>query len=208
EVFRVEHAVIGRFSVAPDQLLFMQPDQLNLSGDIILDGRIEEEYLFIGAGSLGRPEIGDLRIQFSTFENDQEVTVFGAQNEDRLQPFNGPKDSVLYRVYPTDRESAIDAMRTEFLTLLWSFRAGGIAMMWLGLVTIVSPLTNLIGNVPLVGGLGRSAAAIVALIIALVLGTITIIISAILNSVVAMIVILLLLLGGFFYWRNQQVKGG
>ncbi|MEM7334204.1 MAG: TMEM43 family protein [Chloroflexota bacterium] len=204
EVFRVEHAEIGRFSVAPDQLLFMQQRDLPLSSNIILDGRIEEEYLFIGSGSLAQPDIGDLRIQFSTFENDQQVTVFGAQNENRLQPFTGPKDSLLYRVYPGDRDTAIEAMRTEFLTILWGFRAAGIGMMWLGLMTMVSPLTNLIGNVPIVGGLGRFAAAFVFLFVAIVLGSITIVISAILNSIVAMIVIFILLIGGFFYWRSRQ----
>ena len=202
--FTVQQATIGNFSTDTSQLLFMQQEALQLTSKIVLEGMLVGEYIFIGSGTLSSPEVGDLRIKYTAFANDQNATLFGEQHETQLRPFSGPKESVLYRAYPGDRDSAIAAMRAEFLTLLWGVRIGGLVMMWLGLSAIVTPLTNLLEGVPLLGNLGRTAISIVAFLIAFILTTITIIISAILNSIVAMIVIFLLIVGGVIFWRNRQ----
>lgn len=202
--FTVSNATVGEYGVNTNSLFFMNQEVLPLSDSMVLEGKSFGEHIFIGSGSLEQPEVGDIRIQYTAYPNNQQATVFGQQVDGDLRPFTGPKDSLLYRAYPTDRETAISNMRTEYLALLWAFRFGGLMMMWSGMALAISPLTNLLGAVPLVGNLGRTAINIVAFIIAFVLTTITVIISAILNSVVALIVIVLLVAGGLYYWKMSK----
>lgn len=202
--FTVQNASLGAFRVDTADLFFMEKEPLPLTNKMVLDGELVEEYLFIGSGTLSRPEIGDVRIKYAVFPNGETVTVFGEQRESQLRPFTGPKETLLYRAYVGDRESAIASMRTEFLRILWGFRAGGFVMMWIGLMTMVSPLTRLMGAVPLVGGLGQTAVAIVTFLVALLLSGITIIISAILNNIFALITVAILIVAvGVFFWQRR-----
>ncbi|MCA9926987.1 MAG: TMEM43 family protein, partial [Anaerolineales bacterium] len=203
--FTVPAASLGSFSVNPNSLFFMQKEDVALREGMLLQGHLAENYIFIGKGTLNEPEVGDLRISYKAFPNDQSVTLFGEQYENQLRPYIHKDDTLLYRVYPSDRETAIASMHTEFLTLLWGFRVGGFIMMWLGLMVIASPLTRLLGYLPILGNAGRFVINLVALAIAAVLSLITVIVSAILHSPIALITILLLLIaGGVFLWRNHD----
>ena len=204
QTFTVSAATIGAFRVDPGELFFMEKEEVPLREGMLLQGRMLENYIYIGEGSLEDPEIGDLRISYAAFLNDQSATLFGKQDEGELGPYIHKNDTTLYRAYPSDRETAIASMRTEYLTWLWGFRAGGFVLMWLGMMMVASPLTTLLGYIPILGNAGRLAIAAFALAVALVLSTITIIVSAILHSPVALITILLLfIVGGLFLWRQQ-----
>lgn len=204
EEFTVSSISLGAYSANPTSLFFMQKEDVQLSEGMLLEGRVANNFIFIGKGTLNEPEVGDLRISYKAFANDQSVTLFAEQYENQLRPFT-QKDTILYRAYPTDRETAITSMRTEFLTLLWASRVGGLMMMWIGLMVMVSPLTRMLGYLPIVGEAGRFVISLVAFAIAFVLSLITIIISAIIHSPIALITILLLLIaGGVFLWQRKN----
>ena len=205
EEFTASTLTLGQYSANPNSLFFMKKESLQLTEGMLLDGRVAEDYIFIGKGTLNDPEVGDLRVSYKAFVNDQQVTLFGEQYENQIRPFSH-KDTILYRVYPSDRETAIASMRTEFLTLLWSFRVGGLFMMWFGLLAIVSPLTRLLGYVPLVGEAGRFLISAMAFGIAFVLSLTTVIISAIIHSPIALLTIMVLTIAGaVFLWRRRDV---
>lgn len=205
EAFTAVSATIGPFETFPDQLFFMQKERLALDGGLLKEGRVDGDYLFIGEGSVGQPQIGDLRIWYDVFPNGQQVTLFAEQEGNQLRPYVARNDAILYRAYPSDRETAIASMRSEYLTLLWGLRVGGLMMMWIGMMVFVSPLTQLLGRVPILGDAGQAVIAVVAFVIAFSLSLITIIISAILHSPIALIILLLLIVGaGIFAWQRRQ----
>ncbi|MCP5094398.1 MAG: hypothetical protein GY943_02465 [Chloroflexi bacterium] len=204
EAFTVPSVSLGAFNANTGNLFFMQKEDLVLTEGMLAEGHLVDNYIFIGEGTLDDPEVGDLRIAYEGFANEQSVTLFAEQYENQLRPFT-QDDTVLFRVYPSDRESAIASMRTEFLTLIWGFRVGGLLLMWIGLMTIVSPVTRLLGYLPLVGDAGRFVISIIAFAIAFVLSLITIVVSAILHSPIALITIFILVIaGGVFLWRKRE----
>ncbi len=209
EEFTVSSASVGAFSVEPNALLFMQKVALPLSEGLLVAGRVADEYIFIGEGTLNNPEVGDLRISYKVFLNDQSVTLFAKQDESQLRPYIHKDDTLLYRAYPSDWKTAVSSMRSEFLTLLFGFRAAGFVMMWIGLMTIASPLTTLLGRLPILGNAGKMVISVVAFIIAFILSLITIVVSAILHSPITLIAIfILLIVGGVYLWRKREEGGG
>jgi len=204
EKFTVSSAAIGAFTVDPNALFFMQKEVVQLREGMLLQGQVADNYIFIGHGTLNEPEVGDLRMSYKAFANDQSVTLFGEQHENTLRPYT-QKNTVLYRVYPSDRETAVADMHTEFLTLLWAFRVGGFMMMWVGLMAMASPLTSLLGYLPVLGNAGRLVISFAAFAIAFVFSLITIVISAILHNPISLITIfILLIIGGVFLWRRRD----
>ncbi len=209
EEFTVSSVSIGAFNADPDALLFMQKEELALREGALVAGRAVDEYIFIGKGTLTDPEVGDLRISYKGFLNDQSVTLFAEQNGGQLQPYLYKDETLLYRAYPSDWKTAVSSMRSEFLTLLFGIRAAGFVMMWVGLMTIASPLTTLLGRLPILGNAGKLVISFIAFVIAFILSLITIVVSAILHSPITLIGIFILLVGGGVYlWRKREEEEG
>ncbi len=205
EEFTVSSVSLGKYSANPNSLFFMQKKAVQLREGMLLQGRVANNYIYIGNGTLNEPEVGDLRISYKAFANDQSVTLFGEQYENQLRPFT-QKDTILYRVYPTDRETAIADMHTEYLMLLWATRFGGLMMMWIGLMAIASPLSRLLGYLPIIGNAGRLVISFTAFVIAFVLSLVTIIVSAILHSPITLLLILIVIIAGSVYWWQRRDK--
>lgn len=207
DTFTVSAATLGAYTVDPANLFFMQKEDLALREGMLRQGQLVENYIFIGAGTLGSPQVGDLRISYKAFANDQAVTVFAQQDGNQLRPYTHRDDITLYRVYPGDRAAGIAGMRTEYLTLLWAVRVGGFVLMWVGLMVFVSPLTRLLGRLPIIGEAGRLVISIVAFLVAAVLSFITIVISAVLHSPIALITLfVLLIVAGVLLWQRREGK--
>lgn len=205
ETFTVESMTLGNYAVGANQLFFRQKQSVNLEPAMLQMGKIDDDYLYIGVQSVADPNVGDIRVQYSGFANGQDVTLFGQQDGDEIRPYIHRDDTLIFRVYPSDRDSAIASMRSEFLALLWGFRGGGFMMMWIGLMAIVSPLTNLLGRVPVLGDAGNFVIGAAAFGIALVLSVITIIISALLQNPIALVILFLAIVGGgIFIWQQQK----
>jgi hypothetical protein len=202
ETFTVDSVAVGAFRLDPDELFFMEKEEVRLREGMLRQGRLEENYIFIGEGELDDPEVGDLRIKYEAFYNGQEGTVFGEQDERGIRPYTHNDGTTLYRAYPSDRETALESMHTEYLTLLWGARLGGLVMMWVGMMLIVSPLTNLLGYLPLVGDAGRAVISFFAFVVAFFLSAITIVVSALLHNPIALAVVLLVfIVSGLVLWR-------
>jgi hypothetical protein len=202
KTFSVDNLSVGAFRLDPNALFFMEKEEVALREGMLRQGRLEENYIFIGEGELNNPEVGDLRIKYEAFYNEQEGTVFGEQDERGIRPYTHSDGTVLYRAYPADREAALASMHTEYLTLLWATRAGGLVMMWVGMMLVISPLTNLLGYLPLVGDAGRAVIGFFTFVIAFLLSAITIIVSALLHNPIALaVVVLSCIIGGLVLWR-------
>lgn len=208
ETFKASSLTLDAYTLSSKNLFFRGQEPLNLEPSMLREGRIDGDYHYIGSGSIADPTVGDLRIQYTAFANNQRVTVFGQQDGAELRPYTHRDDTILFRAYPGDRESAIATMRSEFLAMIWGFRGGGFVMMWIGMMLIISPLTNILGRVPVLGNAGNAVIGAVAFVIALVLSAVTIVISAILHNPIALAIIFLLIVGaGVLIWRQQRSEG-
>ena len=78
-------------------------------------------------------------------------------------------------------------------------------MMWIGMTMVFTPLHALLDVIPFLGSISRNLLGCALFPIALVLSAISILISMLLHSIVAMVVITLLLGGlGFYAWKKKQ----
>lgn len=143
---------IGAFAVDLAMLDLPAAEQLELNRSVLRRGSQEQvsgNYIFRGFGTLERPEIGDIRISFKVVRGDREVTAFGEQQGERLEPYWSEKyDAVLYRALDGNRASAIEQLDTEHTITGWVLRGVSLLMLWGGLALALWPISALISVLP------------------------------------------------------------
>ena len=157
--------------------------------DIYEETELKSNYIFIGEGSFTVPEVGDLRISYSAVKTNLDVTIFGQLDENKIVNYVDEDDNKLYRIFTGTREEAISTLHTEHVASTWIFRAVGFLMMWIGLGALLGPISTVLDFLPFLGKASRSIIGVITFIIALGLSALTIIISMIVHSLVAMIII-------------------
>ncbi len=134
---------------------------------------VNNQYVF--AANPDAPQVGDVRIGFARGDVSR-VSAVGQQAGDKLQPYtasNGREVFLIQAGNASASEMFKDAIEGNvFLT--WVIRAGGLLMMFVGLMLSFAPLTGTLGQLPLIGGLIRGGASLVALVMTLALGSIVI----------------------------------
>lgn len=143
---------LGAFAVDLAMLDLPAAEQLELNRSVLRRGSQEQSsgrYIFRGFGTLENPEIGDIRINFKVVRGDREVTAFGEQQGERLEPYWSEKyDVVLYRALDGSRASAIEQLDTEHTIIGWVLRAVSLLMLWGGLALVLGPISALISVLP------------------------------------------------------------
>ncbi len=203
--FTAPAAHVGVFAVEPNRLGLPGTEAVTLTPDALVEGtkgKVENNYLFTGRGSLQSPIVGDVRIQFTAVPANINVTVFGKQQGSSLIPYVRGNDT-LYTAFRGDRDSAIAAMHSSYQTMGWVLRLIGFLMMWGGLTMITGPISTFLDVLPFLGNLSRTAISIVAFGIAAVLSLITIVISALVHNPIALL-LLLLFIGGIGWLLYQR----
>lgn len=214
--FTVNTAQVGIYAIDPGsveypELSLLNPEDVTYNdlANSQFDYYLEGEYLYIGYGTLSNPEIGDIRVQFSAIEQDQQVTIFGDVSGERIIPHPTKNDDQLYRIFFIGRESAIAQMHGEYTTALWGFRIGGFLMMWCGIFLVISPITFLISFIPALEKAGNFLIGAITLPIAAILSFLIIIVSFIAHRPIILISLLVLIGGGigaliYFSRKNTQ----
>lgn len=163
-----------------------------------------DKYIFKGFGTLENPEIGDMRISYSTMPADQEVTVFGQLNDTNITPYIGEKNSTLYRIFSGTRDESLSQMSTEHTQSTWGIRILGFILMWVSLGMLLGPISTALDFVPLVGNISRSAIGIATFIVAAILSIIVIWISMVLQNIVTLIIAIIVIIGGILFFLKQK----
>lgn len=173
---------------------------------VIADERrsTEGKYLFEGQGVLVEPSVGDLRISYRVVDEGLEVTAFGQLAGNRIAPYVHRRGDTLYRAFASGPEAAIAQMGNEYRALLWGMRFLGTLLMWISFLLAISPLTQLLGVIPLVGGLGRMAVRLLLLALAVLLSVAIMLISFVAHSPIILILLLLVIGGGAYWWFRQR----
>jgi len=196
--FTIESLTVGSYAVTGDvdlpsaSALPLKKELVSLSGGAKLSG----DYVFLGTGTVTAPKLGDTRVSYSVLDSGFDGTVFGKLTSSKITKSVDADGNELYRVFSGSRNEAIATLHTEFVTMGWMWRVVGFLMMWFGLAGILGPISTLLDILPFLGSTSRFLVSVVTFPIALVLTVVTVLISMILHSLVALIIVLALCIGG------------
>lgn len=171
-VFRPESGRLGAYRVDLRSLDLPDGEPLVLDKERMIGGddrALSGEYIFVGAGTLAEPQVGDVRIRFQVVPSGRSALIFGQVTGEAIVPYFHREQDRLYRAFFSSREDALVQMGAEYRFALWGMRVAGLVLYWGSLLLLFSPLSRLLGGVPLLGRLGKGLIAAVTFVIALVL---------------------------------------
>jgi hypothetical protein len=204
----VSSAHIGAYTINPADITLPSSHDINLNSEIVTtsgNSKLVGNYIMLGKGSSNTPQLGDIRISYNGVSANTQAVAFGKQQGTTLVPYLTAKNDQLYRVFVnTNREGAIQQMGTEYQVIGWILRLVGFLLMWIGLGLCFGPIIAFLNVLPFLGSAGRFMISMVTLPVALVLSVVTIVISIIAHSILALIVVLGLLIGGALLWSKMQ----
>jgi hypothetical protein len=169
------------------------------------EARIEKGYVFMGTGSVGSPQVGDIRVSYKTLNQGTNVTAFGKLSGDTIETHNTKKAKVHY-LYAGSRDAALDNMHNEYVMSLWVTRAIGFILMWMGLAMIFKPLSVFLDVLPILGKVSRAAVGLITFVVAFILSLLTIIVSMLLHNPFVMVAVLVAVIGGGVYLFKKSRK--
>lgn len=176
---------------------------------------VDSEYIFLEKAEVGvlestytNPKVGDMRVSYQVINLNQDVTVFGKLSGNTIKSFTSSDGQELYRMFMGSREAALNTIKTEDSTTTWILRGVGFLMMWIGLSSLFAPLTTLASIIPFLGSLSKSVINGITFVVSVILTILTILISMLLHSVVALVIVgaitLLIFIGGFVFLKSKK----
>lgn len=131
------------------------------------------------------PKLGDVRINYKALKADDSGIIFGAfSDENTISAFITPKNKTLLRYFSgvDTKDEAVAIMEKEHKTMTWILRVVGFLLMFLGLVAMTGPLTKFLSVIPVFSRISGFIFGVIAFFIALILTTITVLLSMILHN--------------------------
>ena len=219
---KVETVIMGKYTMDTSSLtLPSAKDVDNLEGKVDLPRlrsnyrkEIKSKYVYIrkSSGESG-DNVGDEKVSYSVVRYPFQGCVFGKLDGTSLKTYNVDiamkNENTLFRLFDTDRESAIKIMHSEFVFWLWLCRIGGFLAMFIGLILIFDPISTVLDLVGMVGSVSRFLVNVILFFVSLALSIITIIVSAIAHNLIVLIIVLAVIVGLIiFFLVSQKKKGG
>jgi hypothetical protein len=230
QIYKVKDAKIGRYDVDMPNLpsvvpisscdldaagnptrstastLRLQPDQLlPVAAGSVKPQLVGDRALYLGRGTASKPQVGDWRICYTALRNQANVTLFGKLAVDRVIPASYGKE-LFFRIFPGERQAAIQTMKTEYNILLWSLRLVGFLLMWVGLMLMTGVFSAIANFLPFLGNFVEAVSGFATFIMAGLLSTVTIIVSSLLHNPIALAVAVIVALGVFFLGRQGVLQ--
>lgn len=225
ESFIADGVKVGVYEVDLDKMTLPSLETVKLSDENVLPGgrmldeyeeyfeRIEDipaevsgDYIYKGFGTVEAPEIGDVRIKYSALNVGEEITVFGVLKGNAIKTYVDGNKNKLYRAFLGTAEESVAQMSDEHNTSIWLLRVLGFILMWIGLGTMLGPISAALDFVPLVGSLSRSLIGIVTFIIAGILTVLTVFLSMIMHNIFALVILVLVFGAGVYFYIQGQVS--
>jgi hypothetical protein len=148
------------------------------------------QYIFLSkvGGTFDNPSLGDERISYSVLLPGFTGTIFGKQNDSRIESYRDKDDHLLFNLLRGGRDDAIASLHSEFVFWTWILRLTGFMMMWVGLGLLFGWIVTLANILPFFGSMTGFLVSFATLITAIVLSLTTIIVSMIVHSLIAVVV--------------------
>lgn len=195
----VGQATVGAYNLNAAELEMPSTSEVRLNSEILDSqsaNKLSGGYIFIGRGTLENPQLGDLRIQYASVPNNIRATVFGLQQGNAIVPYQYRNEGTFFRALAGDRATAIGELQTEHTLWTWILRLVGFLMMWIGMSLALGPITAVMNVLPMLGDASGCAIGAATFGAALALSVITVIISIIAHSIIALLLILAVIIGG------------
>jgi len=206
ELLRNENAAIGKYTFNPGMITLPDFQKLPLTGSLVnANGKLVNDYLYFGKGTITEPQIGDQRISYNYLPLNQNVTAFGTISGSTLSSYRAGKVTLFHLFYGT-KDDGITALQQDYTMKLWGFRLLGFLFMLFGLNMIMSPIGALMDVIPLLGSVTKGTLFFLSLIVSLVLSIVTIVVSAIFHSLLALVIIIALTLIFLLVWYKKRKK--
>ncbi len=114
------------------------------------------------------PKVGDLRVTYLGLQTGSTLSVLAEQSHGGFGSYTAANGYQLEMVDlgNVPAQAMITEQRNDETTLTWALRAVGFGGIFVGVLIFLSPLSSLVGWVPLLGNIARGAAFLAALVIA------------------------------------------
>jgi len=210
--FEVSTASVGEWTFRVSDAQLPGGESLSLDQAELINlgqsGTRSGNYIYLYGADPNTTRLGDHRVSFTALRPGLGVTIFGAGDGSSLVGFEHEGKRFL-RALRGEFNDAISSLKTEFAVLGIMGYVGGFFMMWFGMSMVFAPLHAIAGILPF---LKKASSFIVSLItfpIALVLTLITMLISNILQSPIALAIVGVLVIGGAVYlYKNRRKDDG
>lgn len=213
----VSEAHVGAYRVDPTTITLPDGQAVNIQPvDNIADYGFTLADNTLYNGSPSYPQVGDIRLSYTALPNDITVTVLGKINAGTIEAYTDKIDPVfprtMYRVFLGSRDDAIALLHEEYLTELWMNRFLGVLGLWIALGLLTAPIIKILDVVAVVGTAAETIMRPVNAVVAITVGSATILISMVFHNIYLLIgVLALILIVAVRYLRSRYgntVAGG
>lgn len=182
----------------------VNPSTLTLLG-AASTGRAQGDHIYLGNANPTSPVVGDIRLSWSALPTGGTVTAFGGVDNGQLVPFTMGEESML-RVMSGDRAGAIQTLEREYKLKGRIFLIVGFLMMWIGMNMVFGPLQAIAGILPFVKKVTGFIIGAITLVIAVVLTTVTVLVSKVLHNWILASLVGIGLFGFIVWtlWKKRQ----
>lgn len=144
----------------PDQVMAALPPELAERA------AVRDDAVYI-AQNPDSPRVGDLRIRYGVVEPGP-VTIVAAQSGNSFQPYQSPVGGTIeeFRSGTHTADAVFGQAQKRNTTLTWLLRVGGFALMFIGLLLVLRPLSVALDVVPFLGNLAGKGVTLIAFLIA------------------------------------------
>jgi len=183
------------------------PTEKNIEG--MANASLSGNYVFMGKGSMGSPEIGDVRISFEQVLP-QQVSIVATQTGNNLTPYLTSQNTTIellsYGVVPADLMFKKAQQKNK--TLTWILRLVGFLMIFFGFKMIFAPIGVLVSVLPFLGRLANFGTGIVSFLLTLAIAVAVIAVGWIVYRPVLGISLLVISVGSIVAIRFLKSKQG
>lgn len=144
----------------------------------------------------GVPEVGNVRISF--YENGaKDVSVLATQSGDTFKVYKTKKGKDLYRIFEDNYNGedmlTMIAKQNKFMTWLW--RIVGTLAIIIGVSSLFTPITSILGRIPILGSIVNGATGLVSFVLGLSISLIVIAIAWFRFRPLLSIILILIVIG-------------
>ena len=201
---------VGAFSLTPAQVAQLEaavPLAVDKTAVLPAKCKVEGQGLYLGADAR-QPQVGDLRVNFKVLTT-EEVSLIAQQAGTRFTPYI-TKTSKAFDVIREGTHSLaalIEQEKSSNSSLTWLLRGLGLVLLFIGVRMVLSPLEVLMDIVPFLGDLLGVGLSLVALVVALSVGTVTIAVAWIVYRPLLAVGLLAVAGGlGYVMWQRMQQR--
>lgn len=224
-----EQAHVGAYAVSPSKMGLPSFASLALTDSVLPEGTISGSgstmsgttmsgtvmdsgtflsggSLYIGKGTPTSPQIGDVQISYEALSPGEEVTALGEASGNKLVPYVEQGKGTLYEIDRGTLAEIVAAKAAAHATMGWVWRVVGFLMMWIGLSSILAPLSVVLDVLPFLGDVSRGLINLITFLVALVLSIVTILISMILHNIWAVIIVGVIILVASYLIVSKRLQ--